>query len=119
LNKPNSACSDWTNATSDFRTKTADWANIDANLSASQWTPEQRASYEDVVPVMQAAADTLERIGRTSNNPIFEDIAMLAAQYRRAFAQSISTYTAADGHLYDVSLHSTGIILGACDALAE
>jgi hypothetical protein len=116
---PNPVCDDWTKATDQFRNDSADWARIDANIPASGWTPEQRALYESMVPLLQSSADTLEKLGRNSDNPTLDDFAALAGQYRRAFAEAIPTYSASDGHLYDVSLHSTGIILGACDALRE
>lgn len=117
LAEANPVCDDWKKATDQFRNDSEDWARIDANIPASQWTPDQRAMYQSMVPLLQSSADTLEQLGRDSGNPTWEDFATLAAQYRRAFAEAIPTYSASDGHLYDVSLHSTGIILGACDVL--
>ena len=48
---------------------------------------------------MSANADEMERLGRQSGNPTFEDIAVLAAQYQRAYVTALPTYTSADNFL--------------------
>lgn len=69
-----------------------------------------------MTPVMRQSADKLEELGNRSENPTLRDLAMLAAQYLRAYAEAIPTYTPADQHLYNVSLKSVGVVIEACKA---
>ncbi|MGJ6122825.1 hypothetical protein QN239_09625 [Mycolicibacterium sp. Y3] len=109
-------CSQWEAAQKahDANPAFTEWIKTDSNPPASQWTPEQRAATDAVIPVMTAWADQMEELGRNSSNPTFQDIAMLGAVYQRAYIQALSTYTKADYSLYQVALLSPGIILGAC-----
>jgi hypothetical protein len=49
--------------------------------------------------VLSADADKIEQLGRRSGNPTLEDFAVPAPQYRRAYVQSIPSYTPGDGWL--------------------
>ncbi|GAT04990.1 uncharacterized protein RMCFA_5101 [Mycolicibacterium fortuitum subsp. acetamidolyticum] len=69
-----------------------------------------------VIPMLRQAADKLDELGRRSDNSTLQDFTALAAQYRRAYAQAIPTYTPADQHLYDASLYPVGVITAACKA---
>ncbi len=59
------------------------------DIPADQWTPEQKALNDAVVPIMNKFADDLERLGRSSRNPVLEDFAVLSAQYRRAYVLAL------------------------------
>ena len=52
---------------------------------------------------MRNYADELQALGRRSDNAIWEDLANLSAQYRRAFIQALTTYVPADNYLAGVS----------------
>jgi hypothetical protein len=65
---------------------------------------------------MEESADRLQELGERSGNLTLQDFAMLAAQYRRAYAQSVPTYIAADNYLADAALYLTGVVRGACMA---
>ncbi|WP_219996721.1 hypothetical protein, partial [Mycolicibacterium fortuitum] len=110
------ACDDWKAAVDMYTENTTAWAHTDPNIPAGQWSPEQKALNDAVIPVMRNAADQLEQIGRDSQNSTFEDFAALAAQYRRAYAQAIPTYSTADHRLYSASLKASGTIIAACAA---
>lgn len=85
---------------SQYNSDTETWRNaVDPNLSASEWPPEQLALFSSVVSVMIDNADTIQLLGIRSENPVFEDFAVLASQYRRAYAQSVPTYTPPDNYL--------------------
>lgn len=86
------ACSDWIAMAAQFDHDTVAWRGTDSKTSATEWTPEQRAIMDAVGPVMATYADDMERLGRKSGNSIWEDFAVFAAQYMRAYVQAIPTY---------------------------
>lgn len=101
---PPPVCREWASNVSQFNADTAAWKNgADASLPASQWSPEQLALYSGVVSVMIDNADSIQLLGIQSENPVFEDFAVLASQYRRAYAQAIPTYTSPDTYLANVA----------------
>ena len=116
LTEKDPVCADWTSAVDAYGADpvVAAWVKTDSNIPASQWSQEQRAANDAVAPVMQDLADTLERLGRSSANPTFQDFATLSAQYQRAYVLALPTYTKADENLYGVARITQGIIVGAC-----
>ncbi|TPW90276.1 hypothetical protein [Mycolicibacterium fortuitum] len=119
LATPNAVCPDWTAEADRFRADTAAWKNTDPNIPAAEWSPEQKALNDAVIPVLRQSADSLEELGEHSDNPTFQDFAQLAAQYRRAYAQAIPTYSVADRHLQRVGVISVGMVTSACEAAGE
>ncbi|WP_308170442.1 hypothetical protein [[Mycobacterium] fortunisiensis] len=113
---PDPLCHDWKTAVDEFSADTEAWRDIPADIPAGQWSPAQKAISAAVVPVMRDSADSLERLGQRTENTTFQDFAVLAAQYRHAFAEAIPTYTVADNHLYEAGWRTTGFILAACEA---
>ncbi|MDG5769782.1 hypothetical protein [Mycolicibacterium fortuitum] len=116
LVQPDPVCPDWAAAVAQFTDDTAQWRNIPPDIPAGQWSPEQKAVTTAVVPVMRDSANKLEELGQRSDNATLQDLATLAAQYRRAFAEAIPTYSVADNHLYDAGWRATGVIQAACAA---
>lgn len=116
LTSPNSVCPDWVSAADQFRADTADWTKTDPNIPAAQWSPEQRALNEDLIPLLRQSADALEELGQRSGNATLQDFAQLAAQYRRAYAQAIPTYSVADSYLQRVGVFPVGMVTSACAA---
>lgn len=119
LTSPDPVCRDWQSADDQFLKDVAAWLKTDPNIPAGQWTPDQKILNDAVVPVMRESADKIEEIGRSSDNPVLQDFAVLSAQYRRGYAQAIPTYTPSDKHLYDVSVFTVGVVNQACNAAAE
>jgi hypothetical protein len=117
LNQRDPVCSEWASAVSDFSDKTIAWREIDANISAPDWTPEQRSINESVVSVMTSNADTLASLGARSNNAVLGDFATLAAQYRRGFAASIPTYKPNDNFLSESAVFLVQTVNFACEAV--
>ncbi|MFV8232291.1 hypothetical protein [Mycolicibacterium fortuitum] len=116
LVSPNSVCPDWMSAADRFRADTAAWTKTDPNIPAAQWSPEQKALNNDLVPMLRQSADALEELGQRSGNPTLQDFAQLAAQYRRAYAQAIPTYSVADSYLHHVGVYPVGMVVSACAA---
>nr|WP_090277565.1 hypothetical protein [Mycolicibacterium komanii]CRL72220.1 hypothetical protein CPGR_02748 [Mycolicibacterium komanii] len=109
-------CADWDQLLNKFNLDTRPWQAVDTNTPVTEWSPEQRAAAEAVVPVMNELADNVRSLGERSPNPILRDFAVLAAQYRRAFAEALPTYTPSDVYLDLASYRTTSIIYEACES---
>lgn len=114
----NAICRDWESQVSKFADDTANWRAIDKNIPAKDWTPEQRAVNDAAGSIMMANSDEMERLGRQSRNAALEDLAVLAAQYRRAFVTTLPDYKSADGYLALSATNLVRIINLACKAAA-
>ena len=112
----NADCEDWVERLDQFARNTKDWQELDSSIPASKWTPEQRAVIDAVIPVMNDLADDIQALGEASDNLIFRDFAIFAAQYRRAYAEALPSYTTADSYLSSVSSSTTSSIWEACKA---
>lgn len=112
----NDVCADWAEETTKAAADTEQWRDIDPNIPATDWTPEQKAINDSVAPKLIANADARERLGRESGNPILEDFAVLGAQYRRAFVSALPNYTAADSFLVESSTLLGLVVSYACKA---
>jgi hypothetical protein len=119
ITEPNSVCADWLAASTKFSNDTADWLPTDPDIPVSQWSPEQRAINDAVAPVMSAFADELQTFGERSGNPTLQDFAELSAQYRRAYVQSLPTYTASDKYLANSALVLGGVVEAACASVGK
>jgi hypothetical protein len=114
LSSPNAVCAQWKSALDQFGQQTAAWQSINPSIPAILWTEEQRAANYDAAKVMNTFADNLGQLGRSSGNFIWQDFADLAAQYRRAFAVAVPTYTPPDNHLANAANYLSTTVLGAC-----
>jgi hypothetical protein len=114
---PSPVCAQWQSALDQFGKNTAAWQQIDPNIPAIYWNREQKATNYAVAPVMNAYAGKLEQLGRQSDNAVWQDLANLSAQYRRAFVVSLPTYAPADNHLANAANYASTTILGACAAM--
>ena len=118
LARANSICSEWESSAQRSSDDTAEWRALDPKVPSAEWTPEQRAINDAVAPIMAKNADELDRLGRQSDNPTLEDIAVMAAQYRRAFVAAIPNYTSADNFLSGSAAELVRAINWACKAAA-
>jgi hypothetical protein len=114
LASPNGVCAQWKSALDQFGQQTAAWQSINPSIPAILWTEEQRAANYDAAKVMNTFADNLVHMGSSSGNFIWQDFADLAAQYRRAFAVAVPTYTPPDNHLANAANYLSTTVLGAC-----
>lgn len=117
LEEQDPVCSEWGELLEQFDASTGSWQTLDTALPASSWTPEQRAIVEDVIPEMLRFADRAEELGNGTPNPVLQDFAFLAAQYRRAYAAALPTYTPADSWLTSASASAASTIFNACKAV--
>jgi hypothetical protein len=116
LTTSNPVCGQWESALAKFSDDTVAWRAIDANIPASDWTPDQKTVNDAVIPKMNALADDLEKLGRGSGNPTLEDFALLSAQYWRAFALATPSYSSADVYLGNAGNYSAYFVKEACSA---
>ncbi|WP_235718571.1 hypothetical protein, partial [Mycolicibacterium goodii] len=107
-------CTDWLALASKFSDETRAWRETNKSVPATDWDPAQKSINDAVAPIMSANADEMERLGQRSGNPVFEDIAELAAQYRRGFVASLPNYTAADSYLELSATNLVRLINWAC-----
>lgn len=112
-------CPEWGKLLDEFDANTKEWQRLDPNIPAGKWTLEQRGVIDAVIPVMVKLADEIQDVGSRSENPILRDFAVFAAQYRRAYAAALPTYTAADSYLATASLRVTSTLYEACEAVKE
>ncbi len=63
---------------------------------------------------MTARAKELEDLGRRSENPTFQDFALLASQYQLAFVFALPTYTAEDGYVANAATYLPLAVNSAC-----
>lgn len=111
-------CADWYQLLTNFDSDpiVESWKQLDANISASEWSTDQRAVVDAVKPVMDAFANDIEKLGEASDNPAMRDFAAFATQYRRAYVKALPTYTAADSYLSRAAARATSTIYEACKA---
>lgn len=116
LSDPDSTCPEWVAMQDKYNQDTAAWASIPTNLAADQWSAEDKAAVDSVIPIMNKFADDVEQLAARSNNTILKDFAGFGAQYRRAFAAALPSYTTADSYLNQVGGRSIVTIRDACKA---
>jgi hypothetical protein len=116
LTSSNPVCADWAAAISQFNTDIAEWRTTDPNIPASQWTPQQQELATAATPIMREYLHKLQDLGRESDNATLRDFAELSAQYRRAYMQSLLSYTPADNYLAHAATDAAFIVLAACQA---
>lgn len=112
----NDVCVDWATRATTTAADLAQWRDIDPNVPATGWTPEQKAINDAAAPLMTTAADKYEGLGRASGNPVLEDFAVLAAQYWRAFVSAQPNYTPADSYLSESATLLVVTVNLACKA---
>ncbi|MGV0743574.1 hypothetical protein [Mycolicibacterium sp. XJ870] len=118
LTAENPVCMDWISAADTYRQDTQSWEAIPAKLSATEWTPEQRSVYDATARVMTDYANRMEQLGRQSGNAILEDVAVLAAQYMRAYVIAIPKYTSADNYVSQAAIYLANTVYWACKAVS-
>ncbi|WP_319452985.1 MULTISPECIES: hypothetical protein [unclassified Mycobacterium] len=109
-------CGRWVPAESTMQTDTQAWRDLNPDILADKWTPEQRAVQERTAALLGGSATTLEAAGRGSGNAVFEDFATLAAQYFRAYVAAMPTYAAGDHYLASAGLRLDNLVSAACQA---
>ncbi|MFY1621116.1 hypothetical protein [Micromonospora sp. WMMD736] len=116
LSEDNPVCSDWESLTAQFNDQLTEWQQLDPKIPAAELTPEQRTINDAAAQVMATTAMEMERLGRQSENSVFEDISTLSAQYWRAYVKAVPSYTSSDNFLSQAAIRLTKSIDFACKA---
>ncbi|MBU9766410.1 hypothetical protein FR943_21515 [Mycobacterium sp. TNTM28] len=112
-----SICAEWLPMSANHRYSVADHTDADWQTPAVDWTFYQQSAGAAVGSLDTEFADESEQLSRRSNNPVVEDLVVLAAQYLRAHALALPTYAPADRALADVAGYLTKAIDSACAAV--
>jgi hypothetical protein len=110
------SCGPWIEQEQRFVVETSAWSRLDAAIPAAEWTPDQRASQQAVLPILASYGDEMEKLGRSSVNPVLEDFAVASAVYIDAYLTAGDTYVKADGWLSNVAFRLNNAVAAACDA---
>lgn len=113
-----SSCSEWMSLAERFDKDSKAWRDIDGKIRATEWSPDQKAVMDAVAPVMSTYADDMERVARQSGNSVWEDSAVLSAQYLRAYVHEIPTYTPNIGYLTSASTYTSNFLYWTCKAVS-
>jgi hypothetical protein len=116
--EPDPVCSEWDALGDRLEQSPAleAWVAVDDDIPASRWTPEQRDIHLAAAQFHNEFADQIEQAARRSDNPVLQDLAILSAQYRRAYAAAMPTYVLADSYLEAVGADIFSLIWEACHA---
>jgi hypothetical protein len=119
LKSANTVCPEWAATITKVIAAMADFARTDPGVPANQWSAEQQAITNAVVPALRQNADEMYDLGKRSENPVLEDFAMLAVTYQRAFLEALPTYVPGDQYLYNTAAQAQTIINEACLAVGS
>lgn len=112
-------CSDWIRRLEDFNADSPqEWQTRDADLPGSQWSPQRKALEQSVADQLTIYAEAVSAAGRSSDNPVFEDLALTSALYIDAYIASLDSYTSADGWLVWTSFQISNLVAASCRAVA-
>lgn len=118
LTTSTSACVDWIARTAALDGQLEDWSRLDPEVPASRWDSAQRSVQEAAARTFDEYADDIEQIGRSSGDGTFEDFAVLAAQYFRAYAIATATYSVDDYYIVNPAMRLKNAVRAACQASA-
>ncbi|WP_234794355.1 hypothetical protein [Mycolicibacterium flavescens] len=109
-------CADWEGLLSKLDRETTDWQSLDSAIPASQWTADQRRIIDGTIESFNEFSDqALELAGRTEN-AVSQDFMIFSAQYRRAYAAALPSYTSADSYLASAGGAAASTVYNACRA---
>ena len=117
LDSPNAMCAPWLEAAQRFVAETTDWRAVDPNVPAVDLSPDQRETNARASTLMFSFADETQRLALQTGNAVWQDIATLSAQYRRAYASALMTYAPADNFLQIAASYLAGSVTEACRAV--
>ena len=114
LATPALICPEWISTANRFNEEIAAWTTTNADIPASQWSPEQRSINDDVVPIMTTFADNIEDLGKRSRDPTIQDFSAFAATYQRAYVRAVPGYVPPDNALHRAAMGAVGLVSEAC-----
>lgn len=93
------------------------WNDRDPSIPASEWTPAQRALYEDVADAMRSAADQTTTLVKLTPHRVIRELYEQSIAYWRAFADKVGSYVPADDHFANVAAGTSNAVMWICSAI--
>lgn len=110
-------CSEWPQIVGEFDSSTEAWRNLDPQIPATQWTPEQRTVMDQTGQIILRFSAELVDLSMKTENPTWIDFAELADQYWNAYVSAIPTYSINDHDLSVAAAYLSYIPSQACQAV--
>ncbi|STZ89118.1 Uncharacterised protein [Mycolicibacterium fortuitum] len=95
------------------------WTDRDPAIPASEWSPEQRAQYEQVGQAMRAAADQTAPLLKLTTHRVMRQLYEQFIAYSRAYADKIPTYIPSDDQLARTGSTVAGLLGDVCAAISQ
>ena len=93
-------CAAWTPIGDTLAQKAAQgWNDRDPSIPASEWTPTQRALYEDMAEAMRSAAEETVALVKRTPHRVVRELYEQSIAYWRAFADKVASYKPENNHL--------------------
>lgn len=93
------------------------WADRDAAIPASSWTPEQQKMYQEAASAMLSAADQAVPLAKMTPHRVMRELYEQSIAYWRAYAASIKSYEPSDNYLAQVSINTASAIVSICGTI--
>lgn len=119
VNIPSSAdpaCQEWAPIVDGYNAKQSAWTKTDPNLSAQQWSPEQRALSLSMIPVMQAEAADMRMLASKARDPYLASLMSGQAVYEDEYASRLANYQPSDHRFWDAVISFSGAVKAVCTA---
>ncbi len=94
------------------------WNKRDPSAHASDWTPVQRAQYEDVARAARDAADQTVALAKLTPHRVMREFYEQFIAYARAYSDAIPTYTPADNYLAGAFVAAATVPTRVCDSIS-
>jgi hypothetical protein len=117
LSSPDPACESWIRREGQNGANLSEWAKLNTDLPATQWSPEQRATQLAAIEFLGSFSDATAAAAEQSENPTVNDFGQLASLYIDAYVSAGDSYTSADSWLSAAGLRLTNVVTDACRAL--
>ncbi|TPW90275.1 hypothetical protein [Mycolicibacterium fortuitum] len=95
------------------------WADRDASIPASVWSPEQRQQYQDVGQAMRSAADQTVPLAKLTTHRVMRELYVQFIAYSSAYADKIATYAPPDDHFARTSSTISAALGDICAAITN
>lgn len=113
------SCAPWVPvATTLSNAQSNGWDKRDPSIPATAWTPEQQSQYQAVGQALRSAADQMVPLAKLTTHRVMRELYEQYIAYARAYADSLSGYTANDGALIDVGSSIGAVLNGICGAIS-
>lgn len=115
---PDRVCSEWAEIAKTFMAKREEWVATDPNLSAGQWSAQQRSLVTSVIPTMNDEVEALRGLADRASSLELRMLLQLRAAYEAEFAERLPNYVPADHALWTAAIDFYNAVDSFCTAVA-